>query len=75
MRSTLTIMGIAMGIGAVVCVVAIGDAGSKQIQERMKNLGENLVWIEAGSRNVRGVHTGRRGTKTLVADDMYAIQQ
>jgi putative ABC transport system permease protein len=74
MRSTLTIMGIAMGIGAVVCVVAIGDAGSKQIQDRMNNLGENLVWIEAGNRNVRGVRTGSHGTKTLIADDMRAIQ-
>ena len=75
MRSTLTILGIAMGIGAVVCVVAIGDAGSQQIQDRMNNLGENLVWIEAGGRNVGGVRSGSQGTKTLVLADMHAIQQ
>ena len=74
MRTTLTVVGIAIGIGAIVCVVAIGDAGSQQIQDRMNNLGENLVWIEAGGRRVGGVWTGNRATKTLVVDDMYAIQ-
>jgi putative ABC transport system permease protein len=73
LRSLLTMLGIAIGIAAVVCVVAIGAAGSAQIQKHMENLGENLVWIEAGGRNVGGVRTGSRSTKTLVLDDMYAI--
>jgi putative ABC transport system permease protein len=73
MRSTLTMLGIAIGIAAVVCVVAIGNAGSRQIQTLMENLGENLVWIEAGNRNVRGVRSGTQGTKTLVVADMDAI--
>jgi putative ABC transport system permease protein len=53
--------------------VAIGDAGAAQIQTLMENLGENLVWIEAGNRNVGGVRTGTQGTKTLVLADMEAI--
>jgi putative ABC transport system permease protein len=73
MRSTLTMLGIAIGIAAVVCVVAIGNAGSQQIQTLMENLGENLVWIEAGNRNVRGVRTGSQSTKSLVLADMEAI--
>jgi putative ABC transport system permease protein len=73
LRSTLTMLGIAIGIAAVVCVVAIGNAGSQQIQTLMENLGENLVWIEAGNRNVRGVRTGSQSTKTLVPADMDAI--
>lgn len=75
LRSALTILGIAVGIGAVVCVVAIGDAGSEQIQLQLLNLGENLVWIEAGSHNVRGVRTGAGGTKSLVMADLAAIQR
>jgi len=75
LRSALTILGIAVGIGAVVCVVAIGDAGSEQIQLQLLNLGENLVWIEAGSHNVRGVRTGSGGTKSLVMADLTAIQR
>lgn len=73
LRSTLTILGISIGIAAVVCVVAIGNAGSAQIQTLMDNLGENFVWIEAGNRNVGGVRTGTQGTKTLVLADMEAI--
>ncbi len=75
LRSTLTILGVAVGIAAVVCVVAIGNAGSDQIQRNLDNLGENFVWIEAGNRNVGGVRTGSRGTKTLLASDMEAIVQ
>jgi putative ABC transport system permease protein len=73
LRSSLTILGIAIGIAAVVCVVAIGNAGSEQIQTLMENLGENFVWIEAGNRNVGGVRTGTQGTRTLVLADMEAI--
>ncbi|HEX9759746.1 MAG TPA: ABC transporter permease, partial [Candidatus Acidoferrales bacterium] len=54
LRSSLTILGVAIGIGAVVCVVAIGNAGSAQIQQHLENLGDNLIWIEAGSRTVDG---------------------
>lgn len=71
--SALTILGISIGIAAVVCVVAIGNAGSAQIQRLMENLGENFVWIEAGNRNVGGVRTGTQGTKTLLLADMEAI--
>lgn len=73
LRSTLTILGVAVGIAAVVCVVAIGNAGSDQIQRNLDNLGENFVWIEAGNRNVGGVRTGSRGTKTLLVSDIDAI--
>ncbi|HEY5162849.1 MAG TPA: ABC transporter permease, partial [Terriglobales bacterium] len=65
MRSTLTVLGIMIGIGAVICVVAIGQAGSEQVQEQLNNLGENFVWIEAGSRAPNGIRTGSHGTKTL----------
>lgn len=73
LRSSLTILGVAIGIAAVVCVVAIGNAGSSQIQTLMENLGENLIWIEAGNRNVGGVRTGAQGSKSLVLADMDAI--
>jgi len=74
-RSLLTVLGIMIGIGAVICVVAIGSAGSQQIQEQLQNIGENLVWIEAGGRAPNGVRTGSHGTKTLLVSDAEAIQQ
>jgi putative ABC transport system permease protein len=58
MRSALTALGITVGIGAVVCVVAIGTAGSQHAEAEFQKLGNNLVWVEAGSRNVAGVRTG-----------------
>ncbi len=74
LRSALTVLGIMIGIGAVICVVAIGNAGSQQIQQQLQNLGENLVWVEAGGRAPNGVRTGTHGTKTLVIADADAIR-
>jgi len=75
MRTALTMLGIMIGIGAVICTIAIGEGGSQQIQAQLDNLGDNLVWIEAGGRNVNGVRTGNGATKTLLLDDANAIQQ
>jgi putative ABC transport system permease protein len=75
MRSALTVLGITIGISAVICVVAIGNAGSEQLQEQLRNLGDNLVQIEAGGRAPNGVRTGTHGTKTLLLGDAQAIQK
>ena len=75
MRSILTMLGIIIGVGAVIASVAVGEGASEQIQEQISNLGDNMVWIEAGGRAVNGVRTGVRGTKTLVMGDVKAIQQ
>jgi putative ABC transport system permease protein len=73
MRTALTMLGITIGIAAVICTVAIGQAGQVKIQEQLSNLGDNLVWVEAGSRNMQGVRTGTGNTTTLRYDDMMAI--
>jgi putative ABC transport system permease protein len=73
LRSTLTVLGITIGIAAVICVVAIGTAATQQFEEQLHNLGDNLVWVEAGGRAVNGLRTGARGTKTLVLSDSAAI--
>ena len=58
LRTVLTMLGILIGIGAVICTVAIGEGGSSLIHDQLEGLGTNLVWIEAGGRNVNGVRTG-----------------
>src|SRR5262249_32217252 len=73
LRTALTMLGITIGIAAVICTVAIGEGGSSRIREHLQNLGDNFVWVEAGGRNVQGVRTGSGATKTLTARDMYAI--
>jgi len=74
MRSVLTVLGITIGIAAVICVVAIGKAGQAQVEQQLNNLGDNFVWIEAGGRAVNGVRTGSHGTKTLTFADAVAIK-
>jgi putative ABC transport system permease protein len=73
MRSTLSAIGITIGIAAVVCVVALGTAGSQRAEQQLQNLGDNLVWIEAGSRNVNGVRSGSHGMTSLTMEDAEAI--
>jgi putative ABC transport system permease protein len=75
LRSALTTIGITIGIAAVVLVVAVGRAGSRRAEEQLQNLGDNLVWVEAGSRTLTGLRTGSRGANTLLLDDMEAIQR
>ncbi len=75
MRTALTMLGIIIGVAAVICTVAIGQGASERVQEAIRNLGSNLVWVEAGNRNVSGVRTGTRGTKSLTIGDARAIKQ
>ncbi len=75
MRSLLTMLGIIIGVGAVICSVAIGEGASNQIQEQIASIGDNMVWIEAGGRQVNGLRTGTRGTKSLTMGDVLAIRQ
>ena len=74
-RSLLTMLGIIMGVGSFICVVAVGNAGSSRVEEQLHNVGDNLIWVEAGSRAVNGVRVGTRGTKTLMVGDAQAVLQ
>src|SRR5260370_21686849 len=74
LRSILTVLGITIGIAAVICVVAIGKAGQARVEQQLNNLGDNFVWIEAGGRAVNGVRTGTHDTKTLVMADAVAVK-
>jgi putative ABC transport system permease protein len=73
MRSILTVLGITIGIAAVICVVAIGKAGQARVEQHLNNLGDNFVWIEAGGRAVNGVRT-RTDTITLTGADAIALK-
>ncbi|HEY0780975.1 MAG TPA: ABC transporter permease [Thermoanaerobaculia bacterium] len=74
LRSSLTVLGITIGIAAVIAVVAIGRAGQARVEQQLRNLGDNFVWIEAGGRAVNGVRTGTHGTRTLTLADAVAIK-
>jgi putative ABC transport system permease protein len=73
LRSMLTMLGIIMGVGSFICVVGVGRAGSSRIEDQLSKVGDNLIWVEAGSRARNGVRIGSRGTKTLTAGDSQAV--
>ena len=73
MRTALGALGIAVGITSVVWVIAIGLAGEQRALEQLHALGDNLVWIEAGSRSISGVRTGTYGMRNLMLEDGEAI--
>ena len=74
-RAALTILGITVGVAAVIWAVAIGQAGTDRAREQLARLGDSFVWIEAGSRNVNGVRSGSHGMTTLTPDDADAIRR
>jgi putative ABC transport system permease protein len=75
MRTALTMLGIIIGVAAVICTVAIGEGASNQVQEQIRGLGDNIIFISAGSVNLHGIHMGSQATKTLTLGDAKAIQR
>jgi putative ABC transport system permease protein len=72
-RTVLTILGLVVGIAAFICVVGVGKAGSAKVENELQKLGDNMIWIEAGSRATNGVRFGTRETKSLTVEDARAI--
>jgi putative ABC transport system permease protein len=75
LRTVLTMLGIMIGIAAVICTVALGEGSAAQIHNDLLNLGDNFVWVENGNRNVGGVRTGAGSAQRLTGDDLDAIVQ
>ena len=73
LRSGLTMLGIIIGVGAVIAMVGVGQGAQTQVQAQIANMGTNLLVVLAGSINFGGVRTGTAGVKTLTVDDMDAI--
>ncbi len=73
LRSLLTMLGIIAGVGSFICVVGVGKAGSARVERQLHNVGDNLLWVEAGSRARNGVRIGSRGTKSLTLGDSQAV--
>jgi len=73
MRSTLTMLGIIIGVAAVIAMVALGQGAQQQVQQRIAAMGSNLLYVGAGTVNKGGVHLGMGQTKTLVYDDVTAM--
>ncbi|HMK31139.1 MAG TPA: ABC transporter permease [Terriglobales bacterium] len=73
MRSTLTMLGMIIGVGAVIAVVGIGQGAAAKAQEQLAALGANMLFVGSGSVNRYGLNVGTGQTKTLVYADARAI--
>jgi putative ABC transport system permease protein len=73
MRSFLTMLGIIIGIAAVIAMVAIGSGASKIISDQIASVGSNILLVLPGSRTSGGMRLGPGSTPTLTYDDAKAI--
>src|SRR4030095_13451432 len=75
LRSLLTILGIIIGVAAVIVMVSIGQVASVSVQEQIASMGNNMLLILSGSVTQGGVRTGAGGRSTLRVGDAKAIQR
>jgi putative ABC transport system permease protein len=74
MRSTLTVLGIIIGVAAVIAMVSIGQGARASVQAQIASLGSNLIMVFSGSHNAGGVRLGQGASAGLTEDDARAIQ-
>jgi putative ABC transport system permease protein len=75
MRTTLTALGMIIGVGAVITMVALGKGAQSTIEEQVKSAGTNMILVNAGNFSTGGVRMGQGNSTTLTADDASAIKQ
>jgi len=73
MRSSLTMLGIIIGVGAVIAMIAIGSGAKARIQEQIASMGSNLLIVLSGSATSGGIRWGHGSVPTLTVEDAKAI--
>ncbi len=73
MRSGLTMLGIIIGVGAVIAMIAIGSGAKARIQEQIASMGSNLLIVLSGSATSGGMRWGSGSVPTLTVEDAKAI--
>ena len=74
MRTLLTMLGIIIGVGAVIVMVAVGEGAQSQIEEQIQNLGTNMLVITPGASSAGGVSQGASSFNRLKAEDAEKIK-
>jgi putative ABC transport system permease protein len=75
MRTALTMLGMIIGVGAVITMVALGDGAQSSIDAQIQSAGTNMIQVTAGNFAAGGVRQGQGAASTLVPDDAAAIAQ
>jgi len=75
LRSALTMLGIVIGVGAVITMVAVGAGAQARVAEQIQSLGSNMIIVLSGSITAGGVRMGSGSQLTIAEDDAWAIQR
>ena len=75
LRSALTMLGIVIGVGAVIVMIAVGAGAQARVEEQIRALGSNLLLVMPGSTTAGGVRMGFGSGSTLTEDDVVAINR
>ena len=75
MRTLLTMLGIIIGVGAVIVMVAVGQGAKGEIQRRIDNLGTNMIVITQAANRQGGVSQGAGSAGRLTIDDYTALKR
>jgi putative ABC transport system permease protein len=73
LRSALTMLGIIIGVAAVITMVAVGSGATQRVQEQMKGLGSNIMLVLPGGVSQTGVRLGAQTRQRLTEEDAQAI--
>src|SRR5512141_2116954 len=68
-------LGIIIGVGAVIAMVSIGNGAKSQVEAQIASLGQNVIQVFSGSMTRGGIHTGWGGAGTLTLEDAEAIER
>jgi putative ABC transport system permease protein len=74
MRTLLTALGIIIGVGAVITMVGLGQGASAEVEEQVNRLGQNVVLVFPGARQLGGVSIGGGSANTLTIQDALALR-
>jgi putative ABC transport system permease protein len=75
LRAGLTMLGIVIGVGAVIAMVSIGEGAKKAVQAQIATMGTNVIIIWPGSTTVSGVRGGQGGAVTLTVSDALDLKK
>ena len=75
LRSALTMLGIVIGVGAVIVMIAVGAGAQARVEEQIRALGSNLLLVMSGARTQGGVRLALGSGQTLSEDDAIAINR
>jgi len=74
MRTILTMLGMIIGVGAVITMVGLGTGARTTIEERVKSAGTNMILVNAGNFSTGGVRMGQGNSTTMTPEDAVAIR-